>query len=83
MNAALLAAGLVVVVVSLVIFGIKTAQKGGERRGEDREARRQLEENAERRAKAERAASMPPPDRARLRADWDRYRRRMSDTEGG
>jgi len=80
-NTALFVAGFVVCVITLVIVGLKMAQKGGEQRGADRERADRLSESAERRAKAERAASMPPPERARLRAAWDRYRRRVSDPE--
>lgn len=82
MSAALLTAGLVVCVISLVIFGIKAAQKGGERRGVDRERADRLAESAERRAKAERVAAAPVDPR-RVRDLWARYRRRVSNTEGG
>ena len=83
MNTLAAVGGLVVVVIVLVLSGLKMARSGGERRGADRERADSLAESAERRAEAERVASMPAPDRARLRAAWDRYRRRMSDTESG
>ena len=83
MNTALLVAGLVVCVVALGTVVIKMLTKATRKGARNEERADRLAENAERKAEAEKVASQPLPDRTRLRAVWDRYRRRMSDSEGG
>ena len=79
MNAALLVTGLVVCVITLVLAGIKIAQKGGKDRGVDLEARRQLEASAERVARQDRIRSRPLP--GNVRTAWERFVRRTSEEE--
>jgi hypothetical protein len=76
MNIIAAVGGFVVVVIVLVLSGIKMARSGGERRGEDREARDRLAENAARRTKAEEESSKAIVVRDRLAALALQYRNR-------